>query len=206
MTIYIFQLLFMGQCIYSNAEKFNSTWVSSQSQLLWFSSLHSYHMGVHKIWATRKNGTTDTLVLCYVNWKWKGLAALIGHSRGFTAACMGGKLAFSGFPPLWEEKTGKIAALPLLSSAVNRTFQFSSPPRGGKLAVAALPLLSSAVKLAFQFASARREGKLEIADMMRVHLAEIIQSDFVSFLPFLCLLVGRGSGLGSTKRRMDMCE
>ena len=130
-----------GAVFYSEAEKFNSTWVSSQSQLLWFSSLHSYHMGVHKIWATRKNGTTDTLVLCYVNWKWKGLAALIGHSRGFTAACMGGKLAFSGFPPLWEEKTGKIAALPLLSSAVNRTFQFSSPPRGGKLAVAALPLL-----------------------------------------------------------------
>ena len=52
------------------------------------------------MWAAGKNGTTDTLVLCYVNWKWKDLAALIGHSRGFTAACMGGKLAFSGFPPL----------------------------------------------------------------------------------------------------------
>ena len=158
------------------------------------------------MWATRKNGTTDTLVLSCVNWKWKGLATLIGHSHGFTAACMGGKLAFSGSPPIWEEETGKIAALPLLQAAVNRTFQFSSAPRGGKLAVAALPLLSSAVKLAFQFSSARRGGKLEIAYMMRVHMAEIFQSDFVSFLRFLCLLVGRGSGLSSTKRRMDMCE
>jgi len=57
-------------------------------------------MGVHKIWATRKNGITDSLILFCVNWKWKGLATVSGYLRSFTAACMGGKLAFSGFPPL----------------------------------------------------------------------------------------------------------
>ncbi|XXG65700.1 hypothetical protein AAC387_Pa05g3328 [Persea americana] len=45
----------------------------------------------------------------------------------FTAALAGGKLA--------------VAALPLLSSAVNRIFLFSSSVRGGKLAIAALPPL-----------------------------------------------------------------
>ena len=51
-----------------------------------FSSLHSYHMGVHQIWATRKNGTIDSFVLFYVNRKWKGLATLFGRSRSFTAS------------------------------------------------------------------------------------------------------------------------
>ena len=37
-------------------------------------------------------------------WKWMGLAALFGHSRSLTAACVGGKLAFSSFPPKWEEE------------------------------------------------------------------------------------------------------
>ena len=35
-----------------------------------------------------------------VNWKWKGLATLFGNSRSFTAACMGGRIAFFSFPPL----------------------------------------------------------------------------------------------------------
>ena len=80
----------------------------------------------------------------------------------------------------------EIAALPLLSSAVNWIFQSCSAMRGGKLEIAALPLLSSAVKLIFQLSSALRGGKQEIADMLRVHMAEIFQSDFFSLL----LLVG----------------
>ena len=63
----------------------------------------SYHMGVRSIWATRKNGTVDSFILFYVSCKWKGLVTVFVHSRSFTAACMGGKLAFSSFPPLWEE-------------------------------------------------------------------------------------------------------
>ena len=188
-------------------------------------------MGVHKIWATRKNGITDSLILFCVNWKWKGLATVSGYLRSFTAACMGGKLAFSGFPPLWEEENwqlqlyrrlygrqtrifqssstvrgGKleIAALPPLQSAVKLIFQVSSALKGGKLAVAGLPLLSSPVKWIFQFSSAVRGGKLEIAVTLRVHLAEIYQSDFLSVFPFLCFLVGHGSRRSSTKWRMDM--
>ena len=52
---------------------------------------------------------TELLILSflfYVNWRWKGPAALFGQSRCFTAACMGGKLAFSSFPPLRGEETG----------------------------------------------------------------------------------------------------
>ena len=128
------------------------------------------------MWATRKNGTIDSFNLFYVNRKWKGLATL--HTQ------------------LYRRLHGR----------QTRIFRFSSTMRGGKLEIAALPPFSSAVKLTFQFSSARRGGKLEIAYMMRVHMAEIFQSDFVSFLPFLCLLVGRGSGLRSTKRRMGMCE
>ena len=85
-------------------------------------------------------------------------------------------------------------------------FQFSSALRGGKPAVAALPLLSSAVKSIFQFSSPLSGGKLEIAYMLPVHMAEIFQSDFLSFLPFFCSLVGHGPGLSSTKWRMEMCE
>ena len=85
-----------------------------------------------------------------------------------------------------------------------RIFQFSSTMRGGKLAIAALPLLSSAVKWIFQFSSAVRGGKLEITDTLRVHLAEIYQSDFLSCFPFLCFLVGHWSRLSSTKWWMDM--
>jgi len=75
------------------------------------------------------------------------------------------------------------AALPLLAS---RIFQFC----GGKQVVADLPLLSSAVNLSFQFSSAVRGGKLEIAYVLRVRMAEIFQSDFFSFFSLLLLVGG----------------
>ena len=69
-----------------------------------------------------KNRTIDSFILFYVNWKWKGLATIFGHSRSITAALRGGKL--------------ETAALPPLPSAVKSIFQFSSAPRGGKLEIA----------------------------------------------------------------------
>ena len=144
------------------------------------------------MWATRKNGTIDSFNLFYVNRKWKGLATLHTqlhrrlHGRQtrifrFSSTMRGGKL--------------EIAALPPLPSAVNLTFQFSSAQRGGKLAIAALPPLPSAVKFIFQFSSAPRGGKLETALMLRVHVSEIFQSDFL-ILFSLFLLVG-GSWVGA---------
>ena len=99
-----------------------------------------------------------------------------------------------------------IAALPPLSLAVKWIFQFSSARRVGKLATAALPPIPSAVKSIFQLSSTQRGGKLEIVFTPRVHVAKIFKSDFSSFFPFFRLLVGHGSGLSSTKWRMDMCE
>ena len=116
----------------------------------------------------------------------------------FTAALIGGKVVFQFSSTVRGGKL-EIAALPPLQSAVKLIFQVSSALKGGKLAVAGLPLLSSAVKWIFQFSSAVRGGKLEIADTLRVHLAEIYQSDFLSCFPFLCFLVGHGSRLSSTK-------
>ena len=55
-----------------------------------------------------KSRTIDSFILFYLNWKWKGLATFIGHSRSLTAACMGGELAFSRFPPLWEEESWQL--------------------------------------------------------------------------------------------------
>ena len=104
MTIYIFLLLFLGQYIRSKASKSNSACVSWRSPLVWLFSLHWYLTGVHSISATGKNGTIDSFISFYVNWKWKGRATSFGHSRSITAACMGGKLAFSSFPPLGEEE------------------------------------------------------------------------------------------------------
>ena len=206
MTIYIFLLLFMGQHIYSKASTLNSARVRCQSQPVWSFPLHSYHMGVHSISATRRNGSIESFILFYVNWKWKGLAASFGHWRGFTAACMGGKLAFPSIPPLWEEENRQLHLYRRSHRRQSCIFQLSSAPRGGKLAVAALPPLSSAVKSIFQFSSALRGGKMEIADMLRVRMAVIFQCDFLSFFPFFCLLVGRGSGLSSTKWRVGMWE
>ena len=144
------------------------------------------------MWATRKNGTIDSFNLFYVNRKWKGLATLHTqlyrrlHGRQtrifrFSSTMRGGKL--------------EIAALPPFSSAVKLTFQFSSAQRGGKLAIAALPPLPSAVKSIFQFSSALRGGKLETALMLRVHVSEIFQSDFLILFSLL-LLVG-GSWVGA---------
>ena len=128
MTIYIFLLLFLGQYIYSKASKFNSACVSWQSQLVWFFSLHSYHAGVHSISATRK---TELLILSFYFMSignGKAAATSFGHSRSFTAACMGGKLAFSSFPPLAERrKSGSCS--------------FTAALTGGKTAFSSFPPL-----------------------------------------------------------------
>ena len=171
------------------------------------------------MWATRKNGTIDSFNLFYVNRKWKGLATLHTqlycrlHGRQtrifrFSSAQRERKLAIAVLPPFSSavkltfqfssaRRGGKleIAALPPLPSAVNLTFQFSSAQRGGKLAIAALPPLPSAVKSIFQFSSALRGGKLETALMLRVHVSEIFQSDFLILFSLL-LLVG-GSWVGA---------
>ena len=63
-------------------------------------------MGVHQIWATRKDGTIGSFILFYVNWKRKGLATAFGHSRSFTAALIGGKLDFPVFLRSERRKTG----------------------------------------------------------------------------------------------------
>ena len=65
-----------------------------------FSSPFISYGGVHSILATRKNGATDSFILLYVRWKWKGPATSFGHPRSFTAVCIGGKLSFSSLPPL----------------------------------------------------------------------------------------------------------
>ena len=144
------------------------------------------------MWATRKNGTIDSFNLFYVNRKWKGLATL--HTQRYRRLHGQQTLIFRFFS---AQRGGKraIAALPPFSSAVNLTFQFSSVQAGGKLAIAALPPLPSAVKSIFQFSSALRGGKLETALMLRVHVSEIFQSDFLILLSLL-LLVG-GSWVGA---------
>ena len=63
-------------------------------------------MGVHQIWATRKDGTIGTFILFHVNWKRKGLATAFGHSRSFTAALIGAKLDFPVFLRSERRKTG----------------------------------------------------------------------------------------------------
>ena len=135
----------------------------------------------------------------------------------FSSALRGGKLETEALPLLPSAvklifhlssaaRGGKLetAALPLLPSAVMLILYFSSALRGGKLETAALRLLPTAVKWIFRFSSAPRGGKLEIADTPRVRMAEIYQSDFLSFFHFFCFLVGHGSRLSSKKWRMDM--
>ena len=188
-----------------------------------FSPPHSCHVGVHWIWATRRNGTTDSFILFYVNLEMDGSCGFIRtltqpyrRLRGrqtrifqLSSTMRGGKPADAALPPLssavkWifqlssAPRGGKpaVAALPPLSSAVKSTFQFSSAQRGGKLAIAALPPLSSAVKSIFQFSSALRGGKLEIAFTLRAHMAEAFQSDFLSSFYSLLLLLG-GSWVGA---------
>ena len=130
----------------------------------------------------------------------------------FSSTMRGGKLAIAALPPLvWaanshfpvflhcERRKAGNCSFTAATIGGNVIFQVSSALKGGKLAVAGLPLLSSAVKWIFQLSSAVRGGKLEIAVTLRVHLAEIYQSDFLSCFPFLCFLVGHWSRLSSTK-------
>ncbi|XXG86846.1 hypothetical protein AAC387_Pa11g1677 [Persea americana] len=105
---------------------------------------------------------------------------------------------FPAFLRSERRKTGN-CSFPADLNSGKVDLQFSSALRGGNLETAALPLLLSAVKLFSQLSSALRGGKLEIADMLRVHMAQIFRSNFLSFLPFFCLLVGHGSWLRSTK-------
>ena len=130
-------------CVYSKALKFNSACVNWQGRLEWFffSPFISYG-GVHSILATRKNGATDSFILLYVRWKWKGPATSFGHSRSFTAAWMGGKLAFSSFPQLWEEEKRQLLLYRRSHRRYNCNFRLCYALRGGKLTVAALPPLS----------------------------------------------------------------
>ena len=123
----------------------------------------------------------------------------------FTAAPIGGKLDFPVFLSSKGRKSGNCSFTASFNGG-NWTFQFSSALRGGKLEFAALPPLPSAEKSIFRFSSALSGGKLEIADMLRIHMADVFRSDFFSFFPFFCFLVGHGSGLCSTKWRTDMCE
>ncbi|XXG49890.1 hypothetical protein AAC387_Pa02g3940 [Persea americana] len=63
-------------------------------------------MGVHQIWAARKDGTIGSFILFYVNWKRKGHATAFGHSRSFNAALIGGKMDFPVFLRSERRKTG----------------------------------------------------------------------------------------------------
>ena len=128
MTIYIFLLLFLGQYIYSKASKFNSACVSWQSPLVWFFCLHSYHAGVHSISATwkKRNYWFFHFILCQL--EMERPATSFGHSRSFTAACMGGKLAFSSFPPLQRVRKACRGS-------------FTAAPTGGKTAFSSFPPL-----------------------------------------------------------------
>ena len=116
----------------------------------------------------------------------------------FTAALTGGKLDFPGFLRCERRKAGTFSFTAVLIGG-KLDFPVSTAVTGGILAIAALPPLPSAVKSIFQFSSALRGGKLEIAFTLRVHVAEIFQSDFLSFFRFFCLLVAPGSGLSSRK-------
>ena len=96
-----------------------------------FSPPHSCHVGVHWIWATRRNGTTDSFILFYVNLEMDGSCGFI---RTLTQP--------------YRRLRGR----------QTRIFQLSSTMRGGKPADAALPPLSSAVNWIFQLSSAARGG------------------------------------------------
>ena len=106
MTIYIFLLLFLGQCIYIQKPRNSIQHVSIAKVGPW-----DFFVSIHIIWEFTRCGLrekTELLILsiCFM---------LIGngkvlrlYTRSFTAACMGGKLGFSGFPPLWEEENWKL--------------------------------------------------------------------------------------------------
>ncbi|XXG69992.1 hypothetical protein AAC387_Pa06g2792 [Persea americana] len=116
----------------------------------------------------------------------------------FTAVLIGGKVDFPVFLRSERRKTGNCSFTAVLIEG-KVDFPVFLRSRGGKLEIAASPLLSSAVQSIFQFSSAPSGAKQEIAELRRVHMAEIFRSDFLSFFPFFCLLVGHGSWLSSAK-------
>ena len=79
----------------------------------------------------RLHGKTELLILSFYFMSignGKAAATSFGHSRSFTAACMGGKLAFSSFPPLAERrKSGSCS--------------FTAALTGGKTAFSSFPPL-----------------------------------------------------------------
>ena len=258
MTIYIFLLLFLGQCIYIQKPRNSIQHVSIAKVGPW-----DFFVSIHIIWEFTRCGLrekTELLIIsiCFIligngmvlrlylethaalpqlAWAGESHSSVFLHSErwktgncSFTAVPIGGKVDFPVFLRSERRKTGnwsftaapiggkvifhlssaarggklETAALPLLPSAVMLILYFSSALRGGKLETAALPLLPTAVRWIFRFSSAPRGGKLEIADTPRVRMAEIYQSDFLSFFHFFCFLVGHGSRLSSKKLRMDM--
>ncbi|XXG75404.1 hypothetical protein AAC387_Pa07g3916 [Persea americana] len=99
-------------------------------------------------------------------------------SCSFTAALIGGKVAFPVFLRSDRRKTGNCS--------------FTAALIGGIVDFCNFPAL--------------RGGKLEIADTLGAHMAVIFQSYFLSFFPFFCLLEGQWSRLSSTKCRVDKFE
>ena len=111
-------------------------------------------MGVHRVRATRKYRTIDSFISFYVNRKRRGPATFLVHSRGFTAACNGGRLSFSSFPPLWEEEIWQlqlyrcshwrkscISSFPPVRGRKSGNGSFTAVPIGGKAAISSLPPL-----------------------------------------------------------------
>ena len=89
----------------------------------------------------------------------------------FTAARIGGKTDFPVFLIPERRKAGSCT--------------FTAVPIGGKTN--------------FPVFLRSEGGKLEISDTLRVHMAGIFQTAFLSVFPIFCLLVGHGSGLSSTE-------
>ena len=119
-TIYVYLNFYFWRIIYIQKPRNSVQHVSiAKVSFCDFFSLHPYHMGVHQIWATRKDGTIGSFILFYVNWKRKGLATAFGHSRSFTAALIGGKLDFPVFLRSERRKTGNCS--------------FTAAPIGGKV-------------------------------------------------------------------------
>ena len=179
MTIYIFLLLFLGQCIYIQKPR-NPILHGSIAKV----SFCDFLLSIRIIWEFTRYGLqekTERLILSFD-------LMLIGNGKVLR---------------LYSDTH---AALPQLAWAVKSHFPFFLHCERRKTGSCSFTAPSSAVNWIFQFSSAPRGGKLEIAFMLRAHVAEIFQSGFLSFFPFFCLLVGLGSGLSSTKRTMDACE
>ncbi|XXG49892.1 hypothetical protein AAC387_Pa02g3942 [Persea americana] len=99
-------------------------------------------MGVHQIWAIRKDGTIGSFILFYVNWKRKGLATAFGHSRSFTAALIGGKLDSLIFLRFERRKTGNciLTATPIGGKVDFPVFLLSEGRKTGNCNFTAVPI------------------------------------------------------------------